>query len=161
MAKTKYFIVLNEEEKALLQQIIAESEDERLVMRARILLETDEINRTGKCSVEKLAARLGTTHTTVQTVRANYGKGGVECAVYKKHREVSMTTRKINEDVIRKIWALSEEEPPIGYKKWSLKLLCKECVGRGIVDHIVPTSMSKVLKQKENGIEQAADTARD
>ena len=86
MAKTKYFIVLNEEEKALLQQIIAESEDERLVMRARILLETDEINRTGKCSVEKLAARLGTTHTTVQTVRANYGKGGVECAVYKKQR---------------------------------------------------------------------------
>ena len=51
MAKTKYFILLNEEEKALLQKIITESEDERLVMRARILLATDEINRTGKCSV--------------------------------------------------------------------------------------------------------------
>ena len=77
MAKTKYFIVLNEEEKALLQKIITESEDERLVMRARILLATDEINRTGKCSVEKLADRLGTTHTTVQTVRAAYGKVGL------------------------------------------------------------------------------------
>lgn len=161
MAKTKYFIVLNEEEKALLHKIITESEDERLVMRARILLATDEINRTGKCSVEKLADRLGTTHTTIQTVRAAYGKGGIEYAIYKKQRVVSMTTRKINEDVIRKIWALSEEKPPIGYKKWTLKLLCKECVDRGIVKHIVPTSMSKVLKLKENGIEQAADSAGD
>lgn len=161
MAKTKYFIVLNEEEKALLQKIIAESEDERLVMRARILLETDKINRTGKCSVEKLADRLGTTHTTVQTVRVAYGKGGVEYAIYKKQRVVSMTTRKINEDVIRKILELSEEKPPVGYKKWTLKLLCKESVDRGIVGHIVPTSMSKVLKQKENGIEQAADSAGD
>ena len=149
MAKTKYFIVLSEDEKSLLQSIVAEADDDRLVMRARILLATDEINRTGKCSVEKLAARLGTTHTTVQTVRADYGKGGVEYAIYKKPRVVSMTNRKINEDVIRRIHELSEEAPPSGYKKWTLKLLCKECVDRGIVDHIVPTSMSKVLKQKE------------
>lgn len=150
MAKTKYFITLTESEKELLSKIVSEQkEPERTIMRARILLATDESNRTKRISIKKLADQLGTTHTTVQTVRTDYWEGGAEYAVYKKPRVVSMKTRKINEDVIRKIWALSEETPPVGHRKWTLKLLCQECETRGIVKHIVPTSMSNVLKQKE------------
>ena len=117
-------------------------------MRARILLASDENMNTRKCSVEKLAQELGTTGTTIQTTRTEYAKGGLEAAVFRKTRVVSMQTRRVNEEVIKKILELSDELPPAGHKRWTYQLLCDESIARGIVPTIGQTSMAQIMKQK-------------
>ncbi|BDZ84450.1 hypothetical protein Lac2_25840 [Claveliimonas bilis] len=146
MAKTKYVIALTDEQRQMLNHIIYEGkESERTVMRAKILLLSD-VTVHEKMSVPKVAEILGTTHTTVQTVRTEYGKYGIEAAVFRKKRADNSETRRINTKVREKILEVAAENPPEGRKRWSLRLLCKEVVERGIIDHISVDTMSVIIK---------------
>lgn len=148
MAKTKYVIALDDEQRQFLNKIIDDgTESDRTIMRARILLLSDTtVNE--KLSVPEVAERLGTTHTTVQTVRAEYGKDGLEAAVFRKKRADNIETRRINTKVREQILAVAAEQPPQGHKRWSLRLLCKEVVDRGIIDKISVDTMSVIMKSK-------------
>lgn len=149
MAKTKYVIALTDDQRELLENIVKEGkESDRTILRAKILLLSD-LNVNEKMSVPKVAEMLGTTHTTVQTVRAEYGQGGIETAVFRKKRADNIETRRINSEVRRQIVEVSKEEPPQGHKRWSLRLLCKEVVERGIIDHISADTMSGILKASQ------------
>ena len=135
MAKTKYHISLSDEEKSKLQQIVDEGTAHQ---------KTSDLNQH---TVLEMAEALGTTHTTVQTIRTEYAKNGLEAAIDRKKRTVSTTTRRINDSVIGEILKLLEETPPKGRKHWSLRLLCEESVERGLIDHISPATMRSVLKR--------------
>ena len=149
MAKTKYVIALTDEERAYLNQIIADPDQtEHAILRARILLVSD-LNKNKKMSVEKVAEAVGTTHTTVQTVRKEYGQGGIDAALFRKTRTVSRETRKINEQVIGKVLALTKEDPPEGHKRWTAELLRQTCIDRGIIDSISAMSVSRILKRED------------
>lgn len=90
MAKTKYYIKLSDEERAFLTKIVCEGKDsDRTIMRARILLMSDA-TQPEKLSIKKLADMLKTTDTTIQTVRTEYDTVGLEAAVYRKKRVVSV-----------------------------------------------------------------------
>lgn len=152
MAKTKYVIDLCEEEKSRLNGIIKNGvESDRSILRAKILLASD-ISSPVKLSVTKLAEALETTHTTIQTVRTAYAAGGIDQAVYRKERTVLKVNRRINDDAVAKILELHSQEPPAGYKKWSLRLLCRASVEAGIVEKIAPTTMMKVLARENEKI---------
>ena len=144
MAKSRYVLNLSEDEKDLLNRIIEEqTESERTILRAKIMLMSD--SSAERMSVQELAEYLNTTHTTVQTTRNEYAKGGIETAVYRKERVVSAHDRKINESVKEEIKKLAAENPPEGHKKWTLRLLCQVAEERGIVDHICHASIRKIL----------------
>ena len=146
VAKTKYYINLTTEERDLLMRIVCEAkESERTIMRARILL-MSEAAQAEKTSIKKLADTLGTTDTTIQTVRTEYAKEGLEAALYRKKRNYTPYKKRINDDVIRQIKELAASPPPEGRKRWSTRLLCVEAEKRGIVEHIVSSTMSRVLK---------------
>ena len=146
VAKTKYYINLTAEERDLLMRIVCEArESERTIMRARILL-MSEAAQAEKTSIKKLADTLGTTDTTIQTVRTEYATEGLETALYRKKRKCTPYKKRINADVIREIKELAESLPPEGHKRWTTRLLCAEAEKRGIVDHIVSSTMSRVLK---------------
>ena len=70
MGKVKHVIYLSEEEKDGLKKII-ETEPPKTALRAKILLASD-FNNPVYTSAQKLADSLGTTITTVQTVRLEY-----------------------------------------------------------------------------------------
>ena len=81
MAKTKYIVKLTNEEYERLKTISqSEEESERTILRATILMMSD-VERNEKLSVTKLADRLGTTTTTIQTVRTEYAASGLEADV--------------------------------------------------------------------------------
>ncbi len=147
MAKTKYIINLSDQEYSRLQDIIKSgATPERAILRAKILLMSDTA-RNGKMSIVELAKVLQTTHTTVQTVRTEYASFGLEAAVFRKQRTPGVVNKRINDGVIEQILKLSEEKPPAGRKRWSVRLLCEESMKRGIVDHIAPSTMSVLLNQ--------------
>ena len=159
MAKTKYYIQLSEQERALLIKIVCEKkESERTIMRAKILLMSEAI-QPEKLSIRKLAELFKTTDTTIQTVRTEFARDGLQAAVYRKPRTVAASSpedkrvrkpskpykRRIDDKSVRQIRALAEEQPPEGHKKWSTRLICKEAVERGIVAHIAPVTVCKIL----------------
>jgi len=150
MAKTKYRIEFTDEERKRLESVVRdESSSERTILRAKILLMSDA-NNVPKYTVLEVAEKLGTTHTTVQTVRTAYADQGLEAAVFRKPRTISRTSRKINDTVIDEIKKIANEPPPKGHKRWSVRLLSKACVERGIVDYISPASVHLVLQNEEN-----------
>ena len=151
MAKTKYFIRLTEEERTLLTHIVCEEkESERTIMRARILLMSDA-EKNEKRSIRELAERLGTTETTIKTVRTEYATKGFEAALYRKKRVVSKVSRKINDDVIQQVLELASSEPPEGKKRWSSKMICEELMAQGVVKHIGQSAVCKILREAGDG----------
>lgn len=146
MARTKYHISLSEEERHRLQMIVDDdTADTRSVLRAKVLLMGD----TKSYTVLEMAEALGTTHTTVQSIRTEYAKNGLDAVLDCKKRIVSTETRRINDAVIERILKLLEEAPPKGRKRWGLRSLCDESVKRGLIGHISPATMRTVLKRFE------------
>ena len=143
MAKTKYHIELTDSERSLLTRIVCEGkESERPIMMS-------EETQPEKVSIKKLADMLGTTDTTIQTVRTEYAKGGVEAAVYRKQRTSSKYNSKITEEITQQIREIAASTPPEGKKKWSSRMICAEAEKRGIVDHIVSSTVCKILRDRQ------------
>lgn len=150
MAKTKYHIKLSDEERAFLTKIVCEGKDsDRTIMRARILLMSDA-TQPEKISIKKLAEMLGTTDTTIQTVRTEYVIDGVEAAVFRKKRVVLVPARKINEEVIERVLQLAATDPPDGKKRWSSRMLCDALIQEGIVEHIGQSAVCKILRENRD-----------
>lgn len=146
MAKTKYIIRLNNVERNILTKLVCEEKkSDRTVMRARILLMSD-VSQPEKLSIRELAERLGTTETTIKTVRTEFATKGFETALYRRERP-----RKITPEMEQAIIELAESKPPEGHKKWSSRLICEEAERRGIVDHIVSSTVCKILREYKAG----------
>ena len=149
MAKTKYYIKLSDEERAFLTKIVCEGKDsDRTIMRARILLMSDA-TQPEKLSIKKLADMLKTTDTTIQTVRTEYVTVGLEAAVQRKKGVGAVHSRKINDEVIRRVLELAATEPPQGKKKWSSKMLCDALIEEGTVEHIGQTAVCKIMRENK------------
>ena len=145
MAKTKYDMTLTDEEFDFLIRIVAEGTmPEHTVLRARILLLSD-LSRNKKMSVPKVAEFVGTSHTTVQKTRCEFGNNGLKAALHLGPRQRRKTKR--SDEIIEKVVSLSKQQPPDGKKKWSLTLLCKESVRLGYVDSIDEATMMKIMHE--------------
>ena len=145
MARRKYFIKLSDDERNQLTQIVCEGkEPEKKIMRARILLMSDTA-QPKKYSLTALAELLGTTDTTIQTVRTEYATLGLETTLRGNRSKPRGHYSRFNQEVVKALKEMAKEEPPIGHKKWSSRLLCEEAVKRGIVESITPTTMLRII----------------
>ena len=156
MAKTKYYIELDDFERAVLTRIVCEQKvSERTIMRAKILLMSD-VTQPEKLSIKKLAEVLGTTDTTIQTVRTEYAKKGLEGAIYRKPRTIydgisdrgKPYKRRIDDEAVRKIRRIAERKLPDGHKKWNIRMISNAAVEEGIVEHISLDTVSKIMSFK-------------
>lgn len=147
MGKRIYTVCLSDEDRAWLQRVIEDdTQSSRAVLRAKILLLSD-MNGQRRFTADGLAAELGTTITTVQTTRTEYGKYGLEGAVCRKKREVE-SGYKYTDDIISQIYEISQSEPPEGFERWTTRRIAAECVSRGIVDSINSGAVSRLLKKR-------------
>ena len=144
MGKTKYVIYLTEEECAQLIRII-ETEPEKTALRAKILLESDFNNPTYS-SAQKLADTLGTSHTTVQIVRAEYAKYGLMGCIYPKGTLSYDKCAIITSEKRSQIIDLLKDRPPYGLRRWTIKAICDECMKKGIFEYVSYSAIQKFLK---------------
>ncbi len=146
MAQTKFYVQLTDSERSLLTNMICEgTESKRTIMRAKILLMSESAQRN-KVSIRELANRLQTTETTIKTVRTEYATLGLEAALYRKKRSSTKYRTKINENVIKEVLTLAGSNPPPGCKRWSSRMICEALITQGVIDHIGPTAVCKILK---------------
>lgn len=155
MAKTKYYVRLTDTERAFLTKIICEQkESDRTIMRARILLMSDATQQE-KVSIRALAEMLGTTETTIKTVRTEYAGSGMEAALYRKKmvmpkgRPHKQYKRTHTDEVVNKIRELADKDPPHGSKRWTVRSLSEEAIKSGIVEYISPVTVSKILNREK------------
>lgn len=148
MGKTKYIIYLTQEEKDKLHTII-DTAPEVTATRARILLESDFANPKYS-SAQKLAEKLGTSPTTVQAVRAEYAKAGLDSAIFPKG-SLSYDRRALMDDEKRKaiIDMIKNDQPPYGQRRWTVLSICDECVKREIFDYIAKSVIQKLLHEEQ------------
>ena len=146
MGKTKYVIYLTSEEKARLYHII-DTEPAATVMRAKILLGSDFANPK-YCSAHKLAEELGTSHATVQAVRAEYAKLGLEGAIYPKGKKSYDRCAVMTDEKRQQIRDMIKEPPPFGLRRWTVLSICDECVKRCIFEYVAKSVIQKFLHEE-------------
>lgn len=147
MPKVKYTIKLTNEERDKLNKIIKTgSSPARVILRANILLISDA--SFGKAlTVAETADLLGTTSTTVQTVRTAYAENGLDGALYRKKRVTPPVQPKVDGNLEAHIIAICCSEPPKGYERWTLRLIAEKCVELGYIDSISHMTIKRTLKK--------------
>ena len=147
MASIKYVIELSEEEKEQLKAIVTKgSASAQTILRANILLASDRNNKK-HMTVAEMAEVFHCAAGTVQKVRTNYAKNGMEAAIRRKKRETPPRQPKVTGEVEAHIIALACGEPPEGYSRWTVRLLSEKCVELGYVDSLSHMTVHRLLKK--------------
>ena len=147
MGKTKYVIYLSEEDKEFLNKVI-QNEPEATAMRARILLASD-FNNPCYLPVSKMAKELGTSKTTIQNIRARYAEFGLKDSVIPKGIHSPERSPNLTDEKRKAIIDMIYSAPPKGYRRWTVLLLCDECVNRGIFDYVPNSVIMKILREEK------------
>jgi len=148
MAKKKYEINLSTEDRITLTQIIKSGiSSARTIMRAQILLNSDNSKGRKPNPVRRLAEVLGTTPATIETVKKEFCEQGLEGVLTRKKRETPPIEPKVTGDVEAHVIAIACMEPPEGYSRWTLNLLADKTVELGYIDSISHMTVKRILKK--------------
>ena len=142
--KTKYMVVLDEEQRQHLEKITSSGKGPaRQMKRAQILLKSDvRVN----WPYEQIMEALDVSAVTVAKVRKTFVEQGLEVALQRKKPDREYEHILDGEGEAHLI-ALACSEPPTGRKHWSLRLLQDRFVKLGHVDNISYETIRRVLKK--------------
>lgn len=149
MNTKKYKIVLSDHERSIVKSILSEQkEDSKVLLRAKILLLSDTSN-SSELSIQQIADKAGTTRQTVTKIRTIYHEQGFDIAINVLEKSEYASCPLNNQEFLQKIMDIIRSSPPNGRSKWSLRSIGNECVRRGYVDYISPTTISKILAKND------------
>jgi len=145
MNTKRYKIALSDREQSIVKSILSEQKDDsKVLLRAKVLLLSDARN-SPELSIQQIADAAGTTRQTVTKIRNIYHEQGFDIAINVLERSEYFSCPLNNVDFLQKIMDIISSSPPSGRFKWSLRSIGNECVKRGYVDYISPTTISKIL----------------
>lgn len=137
----KQKIKLMQAERHRLESLLRKGQNKaRVITRARIIL----LSESGRKDQE-VADRLGVGLSTVERIRRRCVKEGVEVALQEKPRPGKQ--RLLNDKQEAELVTVACSTPPPGYKRWSVRLLMREVVKRGIVEQISFETVRLTLKK--------------
>ena len=120
----------------------------RLVNRAKIILLLDTSEGRKSLTFEEIEKRLGISMTTITKVKKEFlAAEFVSAFLQRKKRDTPPVAAKITGDIEAKIIALACSAVPVGYAKWSLKLLADKSVELNYIDSISDMSIHRLLKK--------------
>jgi transposase len=146
MAK-KYVVRLSAADRTLLTDLItAGKAAARAQTHARILLKADQ-GPDGPAWIDaEIVAALDVGERTVERVREAWVTRGVEAALYPRPTRAHRPRRLDGEQEAHLV-ALACSAPPVGKKRWTLRLLANRLVELEIVDGIAPETVRQALKK--------------
>ena len=146
MAKKRYVVTLDSEERVELQKMVSSGKGAaRKLTHARILLLADAGSEgPGRTDVQIVDA-LGVGERTVSRVRQRFVEEGFDAAVNPRPRP--RRPSKLEGDVEEQIVALAKSDPPAGRARWTLRLLADHVVQLEVLDEVSHESVRKVLKK--------------
>lgn len=141
MSAKLYTVTLSESDRTSLRQMLRSGhQSARQLTRARILLLADESR-----SDAEIVSALLTSASTVQRVRRQYVREGLEAALTEKPRPgVAPLLDAVAE---ARLTALACSDAPEGRARWTLRLLADRMVELEIVDSISHKTVGEYLKK--------------
>ena len=141
MVNKKFRVHLTEEERGFLKRFKSTGKcSARKFLRAMILLLSDK----GKTD-EEISEILGVSTCTAQRTRQKYVTDGLDMALSELPRPGQ--PRKLTSSQEQQIIAIACSSAPEGRSYWTLELLRKEAINRGIVDEISKEPIRILLKE--------------
>jgi len=120
----------------------------RLVRRARVILALDTSNGRVAMTQIEISAKYDISRQGIIDIRNDFLVAkDVDEFLRRKKRETPPAEPKITGDVEARIIALRCGEPPVGYARWTLRLLAEKCVELNIVDELSHMSVQRLLKK--------------
>ena len=139
-------VKLSEAERVELLRVISQGNaPAKAIRRAYILLGVDSACEASLHMSDEEASRV--YHVNVRTVyvtKREYVQSGIVGATSRKEG-TGKVRHSISDEAEKSICALSLEIPPNGREHWSLRLLAKEAVERGIVPKITHKAIADML----------------
>jgi len=114
----------------------------RVFKKARVLQLMDE-----GLSAPKAAAAAGVVANTARNVAKRYQSGGIEVAIHDSPRPGGHRLLDVRQEAA--VIAMVCSKPPDGFARWSISLIAKEAVLRGIVDEVSEDTIGRILQRHE------------
>lgn len=143
----RYTIKLNESEVSGLKAIINKGSHSTQTFRAAyILLNCDEGDYSHKVTNEQISKVLRVGMRTIDRVKKKFVEEGFEATLERR-----ATSRKyeikVDGDMEAKLVSLCCSEPPVGFARWSLRLLADKMVELNYAESISYVTVGNVLKK--------------
>jgi transposase len=146
MARKKYVVTLESEERLELQKMVSSGKGAaRRLTHARILLLADAGPEGPERTDEQIVDSLGVGERTVARVRQRFVEEGFDAAINPRPRP--RRPSKLEGDVEEQIVALAKSDPPPGRARWTLRLLAGHVVQLELLDEVSHESVRKILKK--------------
>jgi len=143
----RYVIQLSCDERARLTDLISAGKGAaRAQTHARILLKADQGSDGPGWIDAEIVAALDVSLRTVERVREAWVMEGMEVALYPRPARAHRPRRLDGEQEAHLV-ALACSEPPVGKKRWTLRLLADRLVTLELVDGIAPETVRQTLKK--------------
>lgn len=142
----KYIVRLSADERHHLQVVIKTlSGSSQKVRRAQILLKADAEgpNWTDRQIAEAFDCRT----KTVENLRRRLVEQGFEVTLNGVKRTSPPTAKLLDGEQEAQVIAMRLGSPPVGYAKWSLRLLARKVVELGLVEAVSHETVRQTLKK--------------
>lgn len=148
MSRKKWVVELSREERDDLSGLINKGKAAaRTILKARILLKTDEGPPGGGWTDERIAEALETNVTQIARVRRKLVEQGMAAAFTRKVRRTPPRKPIFDGEAEARLIALACSEPPEGYARWSIRLLAERVAGMEIVESAHFNTVGRALKK--------------
>ena len=143
---TKVVIALTPEQRAALGRLVRTgTRPAAMVRRAHILLKADAAGPDAWTD-EEIAEHLETSRMTVQRVRRQFAREGLDATLHRK-KPTGRQFRKLDGRQEARLVALACSEAPAGRARWTMKLLADRLVELAVVESIDPATVWRTLKK--------------
>ena len=131
----------------LLKLISSGKCEARTLLRARILLKTDEGDSGPAWADEQIAEALETTIQTIERVRKQLVMEGLEATLKRRPYKTKKRQVKLDGEAEAHLVALACSTPPAGRRRWTLRLLADKMVEMEYLDSISHEAVRQTLKK--------------
>lgn len=146
--KHKYNVKLDPGERGRLNRLtVGGSIGVRKLNRVKILLLADENSEKGNKTDKEIAKKLDVSEATVVRTRRSFMEKGLD-ALEEKPR--NGRPPGISGEERAKITALACSDAPVGFGRWTLRLLADKVVELDLVDSISHSTVGEILKKTKS-----------
>ena len=150
----RYKVTLTNKERAHLTEIIHKGKHTSQAYRnSYILLNTDKGRfSTSRATNAEVSKVLQIGMRTIDRVKRRFVEEGLE-ACLKRKPSMRIYDKKIDGDAEAHLIAIACSKPPVGFARWSLRLLADRMVSLNYVESISHETVRTVLKKRVKALE--------
>jgi hypothetical protein len=141
-------VKLSDDERKRLNGLISKGKAAaKTLLKARILLKSDESEAGEGWTDERICEALDTNISMVMRVRAKLVEEGLDAVLTRKKRETPPIAPIFDGAAQAQLIALACSEPPAGHARWTIRLLANAVVERQIVGAAHFNTVGRALKK--------------